>query len=74
MKKKRIWIILVKNIKIEKYKNCEKDDDNDSDYTDISFGRLECHEEFSLKKIPKELTYIPKLKINNINKDNKNNI
>ena len=58
----------------EKYKNCEKDDDNDSDYTDISFGRLECHEEFSLKKIPKELTYIPKLKINNINKDNKNNI
>ena len=54
----------------EKYKNCEKDDDNDSDYTDISFGRLECHEEFSLKKIPKELTYIPKLKINNINKDN----
>ena len=46
------------------------DNDNDSVYTDISLGRLECHEEFSLKKIPKGLTHIPKLKIYNINKDN----
>ena len=42
---------------------------NDSSYTDISFGRLECHEEFSIKKIPK-LKNIPKLKIHNINKEN----
>ena len=46
------------------------ENDNDSAFTDISLGRLECHEEFSLKKIPKGLTHIPKLKIYNINKNN----
>ena len=50
----------------------DKDDKNeDSEYTDISFGRLECHEEFSIKKIPKGLKYIPKLKIYNINNEKK---
>ena len=48
----------------------ENDKNDDSAYTDISFGRLECHEEFSLKKIPKGLKHIPKLKIYNIKKDN----
>ena len=48
----------------------ENDKNDDSAYTDISFGRLECHEEFSLKKIPKDLKHIPKLKIYNIKKDN----
>ena len=48
----------------------DKDDKNeDSEYTDISYGRLECHEEFSVKKIPKGLKYIPKLKIYNINNE-----
>ena len=54
----------------ENDKNEANDKNNESNYTDISFGRLECHEEFSLKKIPKGLTHIPKLKIYNINKDN----
>lgn len=54
----------------ENDKNNENDNDNDSAYTDISLGRLECHEEFSLKKIPKGLTHIPKLKIYNINNNN----
>ena len=48
----------------------ENNNKDDSAYTDISFGRLECHEEFSLKKIPKGLKQIPKLKIHNIKKDN----
>ena len=50
--------------------NDKNEKNNDSAYTDISFGRLECHEEFSLKKIPKGLKNIPKLKIYNINKEN----
>ena len=49
--------------------NDKNEKSNDSAYTDISFGRLECHEEFSVKKIPK-LKNIPKLKIYNINKEN----
>ena len=48
----------------------DKNDKNeDSEYTDVSFGRLECHEEFSIKKIPKGLKNIPKLKIYNINNE-----
>ena len=50
--------------------NDKNENSNDSAYTDISFGRLECHEEFTLKKIPKNLKNIPKLKIYNINRDN----
>lgn len=50
--------------------NIDKDNDNNSAFTDISFGRLDCHEEFSVKKIPKGLKNIPRLKIYNINQDN----
>ena len=42
-------------------------DKNESSLTNVSFGRLEYHEELSIKKIPKGI--IPKLKLYNINKD-----
>ena len=50
--------------------NDKNDKNNNSECTDISFGRLESHEEFSMKKIPKGLKNIPKLEIYNINKEN----
>ena len=60
-----------KKIHIDYFSENDKNEkNNDSAYTNISFGRLECHEEFSLKKIPKGLKNIPKLKIYNINKEN----
>ena len=60
-----------KNIHLYYFSENDKNQkNNDSSYSNVSFGRLECHEEFSLKKIPKELTHIPKLKIHNIIKEN----
>ena len=46
------------------------DSDNDGSFTDISFGRLDCHEEFSVKIMPKGLKNIPKLKIHNVDQGN----
>ena len=59
-------ILKLKEKEKEKYQNKEKEE---SDLSNLSFGRLECHEEFSIKKIPKELKIIPKLKINDIYKN-----
>ena len=61
----------VGNNNIGCFSESNKNDKNEeSEYTDVSYGRLECHEEFSIKKIPKGLKHIPKLKIFNINKEN----
>ena len=49
----------------EKEKNINKDIE-ESDLSNVSFGALQCHEEFNVKKIPKGLKSIPKLKINDI--------
>ena len=58
-------ILKLKEKEKDKYLNKEKEE---SDSSNLSFGTLECHEEFSIKKIPKELKIIPKLKIYDINK------
>ena len=61
----------VGNNNIGCFSESNKNDKNEeSEYTDVSYGRLECHEEFSIKKIPKGLKHIPKLKIFNIDKEN----
>ena len=49
----------------EKEKNINKDIE-ESDLSNVSFGALQCNEEFNVKKIPKGLKSIPKLKINDI--------
>ena len=61
---------IIKMKEKEKEKCQSKEKEEESDLSNVSFGRLECHEEFSIKKIPKELKIIPKLKIYNINKNN----
>ena len=58
-----------KKVNFDYFSENDKNEDEDSNFTDVSFGRLESHEEFSLKKIPKGLKNIPKLKIYNIQND-----
>ena len=58
-----------KKVNFDYFSENDKNEDEDSNFTDVCFGRLESHEEFSLKKIPKGLKNIPKLKIYNIQND-----
>ena len=60
-----------KNLFLDCFSENDKNKKNDdSSFTNVSFGRLECHEEFSLKKFPRKLNYIPKLNIHNIRNEN----
>ena len=66
---------------IQKIKNFENDilslkekdterENEESDLSNVSFGRLDCNDEINTKKIPIGIKSIPKLKMHNINKIN----
>jgi len=58
----------IANYRIKKMKDGIKED-KDVSGTNISFGRLECHEEFGNKKLNVDSKKIPKLDIDKIKKD-----
>ena len=52
------YFLVIKKILIQK--------NNENEITEISYGQLECHEEFSASKFPMVDNKIPKLRINDI--------